>query len=89
MQHPIIPRRVIVWLSIGAFFLPIVLCVTLGVSTLLSSMGDAAGGGVLARIALAFGLIWAIDLISLVLTLSLRALNETSNDEEPTDLGRP
>ncbi len=80
MNRPIIPDRIVLSLIVIAVLLPITLCVVLGVAALLTQMGDAAGGAVLNRIALAGGILWAIDLISLVLTLAIGSLR--GPDEE-------
>jgi uncharacterized membrane protein len=74
-----IPDRIVLSLIAVAVLLPVALCVVLGVAALLVQMGDAAGGAVLYRIALAGGILWVIDLIFLVLALaigSLRGPNE-------------
>ncbi|MEN6405289.1 MAG: hypothetical protein ABFC77_02345 [Thermoguttaceae bacterium] len=89
MQHPLIPRRTVLWLSVVALFLPVALCVIFGTSTLLTAMGDASGGGVLLRVALGCGILWAIDLIGLVLVLAIRALDDAAGlpkDDESADL---
>ena len=80
MNRPIIPDRIVLSLIVGAVLLPITLCVVLGVAALLAQMGDVAGGAVLNRIALAGGILWAIDLISLLLTLAIGSLR--GPDEE-------
>ena len=80
MSRPIIPDRIVLSLIVVAVLLPITLCVVLGVAALLAQMGDAAGGAVLNRIALAGGILWAIDLIFLVLTLAIGSLH--GPDEE-------
>jgi hypothetical protein len=74
MNRSLIPDRVVLSLVVAAVLLPITLCVLLGVAALLTQMGDAAGGAVLDRIALAGGILWAIDLISLLLTLAVGSL---------------
>jgi len=79
MNRPMIPDRIVLSLIAVAVLLPVALCVVLGVAALLVQMGDAAGGAVLYRIALAGGILWVIDLIFLVLALaigSLRGPNE-------------
>jgi hypothetical protein len=74
MHEPLVPRRVVVSLVATAIVLPIALCVVLGVAALLGQMGDAAGGHVLYRIALAGGILWVVDLVCLVLGLALGSL---------------
>ena len=80
MHRPLIPDRIVLSLIVVAVLLPITLCVVLGVAALLAQMGDAAGGAVLHRIALAGGILWAIDLICLVLALAIGSLR--GPDEE-------
>ncbi len=74
MSRPMISDRVVLSLLAIAILLPVALCVVLGVAALLAQMGDAAGGAVLYRIALAGGIVWIIDLILLVLALAIRSL---------------
>jgi type VI protein secretion system component VasK len=80
MNRPLIPQRIVLSLVVVAVLLPIALCVVLGVGALLTQMGDTAGGTVLARIALAGGILWAVNLICLLLTLAIGSLR--SPDEE-------
>jgi hypothetical protein len=80
MNRPMIPDRIVLLLTAVAVLLPVALCVVLGVAALLAQMGDAAGGAVLYRIALAGGILWGIDLIFLVLALAIGSLR--GPDEE-------
>ena len=82
MQNPLINRRVGLTLIAIAILLPICICVVLGVAVLLVGMGDLAGGWVLKRIALAGGIIWAIDLIALLLLLALEILAGPNRSDE-------
>ena len=59
----------------AGILVPITLCVVLGVAALLAQMGDAAGGAVLYRIALAGGILWVVDLICLLLLLAIGSLS--------------
>jgi len=74
MYQPLIPFRIILALVVGALLLPTTICVVCGVSALLGVMGDTAGGCVLQRIALGCGILWVIDLISLVVLLAIGTL---------------
>jgi hypothetical protein len=76
MPQPLVPKRVTLVLLVGTILLPIAIAVILGVAALLSAMGDTAGGGVLQRVALACSIVWALDLICLVLVLAIRAVND-------------
>ena len=80
MNRQLIPARIVLSLIVVAVLVPITLCVVLGVAALLAQMGDAAGGAVLYRIALAGGILWVIDLICLVLVLAIGSLR--GPDEE-------
>lgn len=75
-------RRWTLWLTVTAFLLPIALSVISAVAALLAGMGDISGWGVLCRIALAGGILWATDLICLLLLLAVRSLSEEENKDE-------
>lgn len=62
---------------------PIGIVLVLGVARLLAAMGDEAGAVVLDRVALAGGILWAINLVCLVAALGLNAL--PPSDEPPLD----
>jgi hypothetical protein len=83
MQQLPIPNRVILIFVAAAVLLPITICVVLGVGSLLTAMGDSAGGGVLSRIALGFGVLWVVDLIGLVLVLAIGTLWNPDRPDEP------
>ncbi|HYW80748.1 MAG TPA: hypothetical protein VE890_14300 [Thermoguttaceae bacterium] len=87
MTHKLVPRRAILLLIAAALVLPIVICVILAAGAVLSAMGDTLGLAVLQRIALAVGILWAIDLVSLLVVLALNTLADDtpSNDHEPLD----
>ncbi len=74
MPPPLMPHRIVLWLIVLAILLPITICVVLGVAALLQAMGDSTGATVLERIALASGIVWTIELISLVLALAVGTL---------------
>lgn len=74
MQQPLIPQRLVLVLLAAAILVPITVCVLLSVAALLNAMGDNTGGVVLQRIALAGGVVWAVDLICLVLALAANAV---------------
>jgi hypothetical protein len=76
MPQPLVPQRAVLALLGGAVVLPIALCVVLAVAALLSAMGDTTGGVALQRIALAGGILWAIDLICLILALAIQAVRD-------------
>ncbi len=79
MRPKPVPRWAILTLLAGFALLPIAVLVVWTMGVLLGSMGDALGGAVLTRIALAGGLLWAIDLLGLVLALALNSLDDESS----------
>jgi hypothetical protein len=83
MHQPLIPHRLVVALIAVGLLLPITICVVFGVAALLEAMGDSVGGGVLHRLALGCGILWAIDLICLVLTLAIGTLRGPDEPDEP------
>ena len=82
MNKPPIARSLVVLLIAGALFLPIAICVVAGVGVLLNGLGDPAGAHFLARTALAVGILWMIDLISLIVVL---AINSSGWNNSPSD----
>ena len=74
-----VPRRAITVLVVGGLVLPIVVTVTLATARLLFAMQDTAGGAALDRVALGAGILWAIDLVSLVVALGIDALPPRSD----------
>jgi hypothetical protein len=54
-----------------ALVLPIAVVVIVGVAALLSALGDAVGGRVLAWIGLGVGIVWLVDLVCLVILQAL------------------
>ena len=69
-----IPRRVFAFLFIPALVMPIALAVVVAVARLLGAMGDDTGAWVLDRVALAGGILWAVDLVCLITALGANAL---------------
>jgi hypothetical protein len=74
MQQPLVPPRIVAGLIVSGLLLPIALCVVMGVSALLSGMGDAAGGRALQYVAMAGGIVWIINLLCLLLVLAIGTL---------------
>lgn len=83
MHKPLIPHRIVVTLIAVTLLLPITICVVFGVSALLDAMGDIAGGVVLHRIALGFGILWVVDLICLLVVLAIGTLRGPDEPDEP------
>lgn len=70
-----IPQRAIIGLIAGALGLPIVICVLLGLAHLLSAMQDRTGAIALDRICLAAAILWAINLIALLICLAINSID--------------
>jgi hypothetical protein len=81
MDRPPIPRHTIALAIAGALILPIAICLILAVSSLLSAMGDAVGGGAMRWVSLGFGIIWVLDLILLVLALAVNTLSAPDDSD--------
>lgn len=73
-MNDVIPRSLLTTLVATACILPLAIVVLVGVARLLAAMDDAAAAVVLDRIALAAGIVWAIDLLCLILALGIEAL---------------
>ncbi len=69
-----ISRHVLKILVTLTLVMPVAIVVLLAVARLLAAMQDAAAAAVLDRIALAAGVLWAIDLVCLLLALGINAL---------------
>ena len=78
MNRKPIPPRIVVALLAAGVILPIAISVILAVSAFVSGMGDSVGGKVLQSVALGCGILWAIDLVCLVLALGLNWLSDAS-----------
>ena len=68
-----ISRRVLSVLVTLAVVLPVAIVVVMGAARLLGAMGDEAASGVLDRIALAIGIVWAVDLVCLVVAQGINS----------------
>jgi hypothetical protein len=76
----VISRRVLTTLVTVAAALPVAIVVLLAAARLLGAMQDDAAARVLDRLALAGGVLWAIDLVALLLALGLNALGSEPGD---------
>ena len=70
----VISKRVLTILVTAALVLPVAIAMILGVGRLLGAMQDAAGATVLDRVALAIGILWAVDLVCLLVAQGVNAL---------------
>lgn len=81
-------RRILIGLLLGAIVPPVAISLLAGLAALLAGMGDEAGAVGTQRFAVAVALIWALDLIGLVVVLGARAAFEPTPDatwERPLD----
>ena len=81
------PRLLLVSALVAAILLPITIAVLYGVGTLLQAMGDVSGAAGVGRVALACGILWGLDLISLIVMLATAAV--TSGIPVPREDLRP
>ncbi len=81
MSQQTVPRWILRLLIAGVLVLPIAICVIWAVSLLLGAMNDPLGPQVLRYIALAAGILLAVDLIGLVLVLGVNALADRDEGE--------
>ena len=84
-MHPnrrdsVVSRRVLLFLVACAVILPMTIAVLVAVARLLAAMQDAAGAAVVDRVALAAGILWALNLIALLLALALDRLVPPGSD---------
>ncbi len=86
-NRPIAPAATIALVAV-ALLLPIALVVILGTAALLGSMGDAPAGRVLGWIGLAVGIVWLVDLVSLLILQALASLFDCSSDDPTAPPGR-
>ena len=70
----VISKRVLTILVTAALVLPVAIAMILGVGRLLGAMQDAVGATVLDRVALAIGILWAVDLVCLLVAQGVNAL---------------
>jgi hypothetical protein len=75
-------RRILLWLVAGALFLPIAIVLLLGLARLMAATGDADGARLLDRAGLVAGILWALTLIGLPITLALKTLVLDEPSEE-------
>ena len=69
-------QHVILGLVAAALGLPVVICVVVGLASLLSAMSDATGAAVLYRVGLALAVVWVTGLIGLLIAVAIRSLDQ-------------
>jgi hypothetical protein len=72
----VLSRRILMSLLTAACILPVAITIVVAVGRLLGAMQDAPGALFLDRVALTLGILWAIDLVCLVLVQAIRGLEE-------------
>jgi hypothetical protein len=77
----VISRTVLAIFVTAACTLPMSIAIVLAVGRLLSAMQDASGAAVLDRVALAIGILWAIDLVCLLVAQGLNSLGPPSGPQ--------
>jgi hypothetical protein len=82
MSRKPISNRVVTALVGTAAVLTITLAVALVTGHVLGKMGDSLGQNVLDAVALGVGVVWAVDVVCLVLALGINAAAEA---EDPPD----
>jgi hypothetical protein len=82
VRFSVLLQRLIVGLLIGALGLPILLCVLFAVARLLDGMQDVAGAAAIGRVGLGLFILWAVDLIGLVI---VQAIHSTAGANRPPD----
>ncbi len=75
-----IPRRLLAALIVAALLLPIVITVVVGLARLLAAMNDHSGATMLERVALGCGVLWIVDVVTLVIA---QAANSLGPPREP------
>jgi len=78
----VIPRPVLAILVTSACILPVAIAILLGVGRLLGAMDDAAGAAVLDRLGLAVSILWAIDLVCLLMAQGINSLGPPPGPQE-------
>ena len=82
MRQKLVPQRVLLLLIAVAVILLIAGFVTFSLRELLAATGDLTGATVAGYAALVCGVLFAIDLVCLVLA---QALNSVADDEDPPE----
>jgi uncharacterized membrane protein len=82
------PKGVLIGLASAAVLLPVAVTLVVATGALLAGLHDAAAARVFSGVALALGLVWAIDLVALVVMLGFdaaRRADEFSTDDRVED----
>lgn len=83
-RKPVSPPALFALLAVG-LLLPIAVTVVVAVAAVMGAAGDLGGSHVLQYVALAIGILWAIDLVCLVLAHGLNSLSDADGREDPPE----
>lgn len=80
-----IPRAWLIRLLALAILLPVAIVLLVATGALVASMGDDGAGRFLVRTAIVIGVLWMLDVVSLVAALGFEALDarREEHDEPP------
>jgi hypothetical protein len=81
IRNPVF-SKVLLALLVAGLVLPIVICVVLGLASLLDAMQDFSGGKVLRYVSLGGGALWVVVLIGLVLVVAIHVLGRSDDAEQ-------
>jgi hypothetical protein len=79
-RNPVFAKA-LYFLLVAGLLLPISICIIVAMAALLTAMHDAAGGAVLRYVALTGGVVWAIDLVAIVLIQAIDLLNRPDEED--------
>lgn len=79
-------RRIVMGLLLGAVVSPVAISLLVGLAALLAGLGDETGALGTQRVCLAMAVVWALDLIGLLVALGVRAVFEPSPEVWTHDL---
>jgi len=81
MSRKPISAKVLFPLVIAGLMLPMMICIVVGLASLLTAMGDGNGGAALRYVALAGGVVWVVDLLAIVLVQAIDSLDRPDDSE--------
>jgi len=83
MSRKPIPQRALFFMTAVGLVLPIALAVVLGAASLLAAMADPAGAAALRWVGFGLGVVWVVDLVSLVMAQALNWLSDQNGGHDP------
>ncbi len=76
-------RRVLMWLVTLVLVLPVLICLMLGMATLLDALQDTAGARAIRYVALATGMLWFTTVVAAVVWLAVDRLSRDERERPP------